>query len=90
LFIFARAQAGGPPLAVIPAAVTDLPGEFTLSDANVMIQGNVLSNFEELRLVARISRGGTPTEQSGDVYAETLYNVGQEGIVELTLNQVVQ
>lgn len=88
LFIFARAQAGGPPLAVVPASVSDLPGEFTLSDRNVMIQGNRLSNFEEITLVARISRGGTPTQQSGDVYAETRYNVADGGVVELVLDQV--
>jgi cytochrome c-type biogenesis protein CcmH len=88
LFIFARAQAGGPPLAVVPASVSDLPGEFTLSDANVMIQGNQLSNYEEIQLVARISRSGTPTQQSGDVYAETRHIVADGGVVELVLDQV--
>ena len=88
LFIFARAQAGGPPLAVVPASVADLPGEFTLSDANVMIQGNKLSNFNEIQLVARISRSGSPTQQSGDVFAETRYSVADGGDVELVLDQV--
>jgi cytochrome c-type biogenesis protein CcmH len=88
LFIFARAQAGGPPLAVIPASVGDLPGEFTLSDRNVMIQGNRLANFTEIQLVARISRSGTPTEQSGDVFAETRYTIADGGVVELVLDQV--
>ncbi|HMB73892.1 MAG TPA: hypothetical protein VKQ06_09995 [Gammaproteobacteria bacterium] len=88
LFIFARAQAGGPPLAVVPAAVSDLPGEFTLSDRNVMIQGNRLSNFNEISLVARISRGGTPTQQTGDVFAETRYDISAGGVVELVLDQV--
>jgi cytochrome c-type biogenesis protein CcmH len=88
LFIFARAQAGGPPLAVVPASVSDLPGEFTLSDGNVMIQGNQLSNFNEIQLVARISRSGTPTQQAGDIYAETRYNMAAGGVVELVLDQV--
>jgi cytochrome c-type biogenesis protein CcmH len=88
LFIFARAQAGGPPLAVIPASVSDLPGEFTLSDANVMIQGNQLSNFEEIQLVARISRSGTPQQQPGDVFAETRHRIADGGVVELVLEQV--
>lgn len=88
LFIFARAQAGGPPLAVIPAQVSDLPGEFTLSDSNVMIQGNQLSSFEEIQLVARISRTGQPVAQPGDVYAETQYSVSEGGPVELVLDQV--
>jgi cytochrome c-type biogenesis protein CcmH len=88
LFIFARAQAGGPPLAVVPASVGDLPGEFTLSDANVMIQGNRLSNFDEIQLVARISRSGSPSAQSGDVFAQTRYNVAEGGVVEMVLDQV--
>ena len=89
LFIFARAQAGGPPLAVIPAAVSDLPGEFVLSDANVMIQGNTLSNFNEIQLVARISRSGSPTQQPGDVFAETRYDMSAgSGNVDLVLDQV--
>jgi cytochrome c-type biogenesis protein CcmH len=90
LFIFARAQAGGPPLAVIRQPATAVPGDFTLSDANVMIQGNSLENFEEIRLVARLSMSGQPTEQPGDIYAETMYHLGDEGVVTLTLDQVVQ
>jgi cytochrome c-type biogenesis protein CcmH len=90
LFIFARAQAGGPPLAVIRQPASAVPGDFTLSNANVMIQGNSLENFEQIRLVARLSQSGQPTEQAGDIYAETMYDVRAGGPVTLTLDQVVQ
>jgi cytochrome c-type biogenesis protein CcmH len=73
LFIFARAPAGGPPIAVLRAAAADLPGQFTLSDANSMLPGRSLGDFEELMLVARISSSGQPTASPGDVYGEAPY-----------------
>lgn len=89
LFIFARAPGGGPPVAVIRQPVSALPGEFTLSDANTMIAGRSLEDFPELSLVARISAAGQPTEQSGDLFAQTTFTHGDEPSVELVLDQVV-
>lgn len=89
LFIFARAQAGGPPLAVLRQPASAIPGEFTLSNANTMIQGNSIDNYERLTLVARLSASGQPTESAGDVFASTIYDVKAGGDVELTLDQVV-
>lgn len=89
LFIFARAGAGGPPVAVIRQPVDAVPGKFTLSDANTMLQGRSLGDYDELTLVARISTSGQPTEQSGDYYAQTTYDVGEGGPVELVIDQVV-
>lgn len=91
LFIFARSPGGGPPLAVIRRPVNALPGEFTLTDADTMIQGNSLSNFAEITLVARVSASGQPIEQSGDLYAEAKYSRDRDkdGVVELLINKVV-
>jgi cytochrome c-type biogenesis protein CcmH len=89
LFIFARAQAGGPPLAVIRQPASAVPGEFTLSNANTMIQGNSIENYDEITIVARLSKSGQPIESSGDIFASTVYNVKAGGAVELTLDQVV-
>jgi cytochrome c-type biogenesis protein CcmH len=91
LFIFARAAAGGPPLAVMRQSASAIPGEFTLSDANTMIQGNSLDNFDELTLVARLSASGQPIESSGDLFAEAQYDMDAEdsGPVELVIDQVV-
>jgi cytochrome c-type biogenesis protein CcmH len=90
LFIFARAPEGGPPLAVIRQAATAVPGEFTLSDANSMIQGRSLSNYEELTVVARLSASGQPTEQPGDWFAQAVFRPKDGGSVALVIDQVVQ
>ncbi len=90
LFIFARSPEGGPPVAVLRQSAGALPGEFGLSDANAMISGRSISDFQALTIVARISRSGQPTEQSGDLYGEISYRPGQDLTVqELVIDQMV-
>jgi cytochrome c-type biogenesis protein CcmH len=89
LFVFARAPGGGPPVAVIRQSVNTVPGSFTLSDANSMLPGRSLADFPELALVARLSASGQPIEQSGDLFAEATYRQGDQGPVELIIDQVV-
>jgi cytochrome c-type biogenesis protein CcmH len=90
LFIFARAPGGGPPVAVIRQPANAVPGEFTLSDANSMIPGRSLADFDQLDLVARLSRNGQPTAQPGDWEAKTSFNPKQGGDVALVIDEVVQ
>jgi cytochrome c-type biogenesis protein CcmH len=90
LFIFARAPGGGPPLAVIRQPAGAVPGQFTLSDANSMIPGRSLADYDELTLVARLSKSGQPTEQPGDWYAQTKFRPKEGGTVALVIDQVVQ
>lgn len=90
LFVFARAAEGGPPLAVIRALGTSVPGVFVLTDANAMIPGRSLADFEALSLVARISFSGQPIAQSGDLFGEFEYRRSEStGVVELVINQIV-
>ena len=91
LFIFARAPEGGPPVAAIRDVASAIPGEFSLSDANSMLPGRSLSDFEALTIVARLSASGQPTEQRGDLYGERLYRP-EEGsaALELVIDQVVE
>ena len=90
LFVFARAPEGGPPLAVIRASATSVPGTFALTDANAMIPGRSLADFDALSLVARISFSGQPIAQSGDLFGELVYRPGENaGAVELVINQMV-
>jgi cytochrome c-type biogenesis protein CcmH len=91
LFILARAPGGGPPLAVIRQPPSAIPGQFTLSDANSMIPGRSLGDYDEITLVARLSKSGQPSEQPGDWYAQTSYRPKDgAGTVALVIDQVVQ
>ena len=90
LFIFARAPEGGPPVAVIRGTASAVPGEFSLSDANNMLPGRSLADFEALTIVARISLSGQPTEQLGDLYGEIQYSSEYRGdLLDLVIDQVV-
>jgi len=90
LFIFARAPGGGPPLAVIRQPATAVPGQFTLSDANSMIPGRSLGDYDEITLVARLSKSGQPIEQPGDWKGQAQFHPKDGGTVALVIDQVVQ
>jgi cytochrome c-type biogenesis protein CcmH len=75
---------------VIRRPASAVPGEFTLSDANAMIQGRSLANYDELTLVTRLSASGQPTEQPGDWFAQTVFRPEEGGRVALVIDQVVQ
>ncbi len=90
LFIFARAPEGGPPLVVIRESAAAIPGAFALSDANAMLPGRSLADFESLTLVARVSISGQPTAQPGDLFGELQYYPGEgNGVADLVIDQVV-
>jgi cytochrome c-type biogenesis protein CcmH len=90
LFIIAREAEGTPPIAVIRQPPSALPGEFSLSDANSMIQGRSLSAYPQITVVARLSRSGQPTAQTGDWQAEAVVRPGDPETVALVIDQVVQ
>ncbi|MFL9812375.1 c-type cytochrome biogenesis protein CcmI [Stutzerimonas sp. VN223-3] len=87
VFVFARAVSGPPmPLAVKRLTVADLPATVSLSDADAMTPQLRLSNFEQVRLFARISRSGDATrgEWKG---SSTPLALGNNGTVKLTIDQ---
>ena len=62
VFIFAKAKYGPPaPLAVLQRPASELPLDFLLNDSQSMIAGMKLSDFDEVVVTARITRGGDAT-----------------------------
>jgi len=62
VFIFAKAVNGPPaPLAILQRPASELPIDFLLNDSQSMIAGMKLSDFEEVIVTARITRGGDAT-----------------------------
>ncbi len=67
LFVYARAWQGPKmPLAIQKLSASQLPLEVTLDESMAMAPGMTIRSFPELELVARISKSGSPTAQSGD------------------------
>lgn len=80
VFIFARALSGPPmPLAVKRLKVSELPAQVSLSDVDAMMPELKLSHFEQVQLVARVSRAGNATQGEW---------IGQSGPVSNTAREV--
>ena len=88
LFVFVRTPGqGGPPL-----AAKRLEGQFpqvvTLTPADAMIPGRTFSAGQEVQVVARIARSGNPVGAKGDPYGQIRYRVGQDGLVNIVIDQL--
>jgi len=68
VFVLVRAAEGPKmPLAIVRKQVKDLPLKFTLDDSTAMSPEMKLSNFDQVVVVARISRTGNAMSQTGDM-----------------------
>lgn len=91
LFVYARAAAGPRiPLAVLRVPAGDFPFEFTLDDSLAMDASMSLSRFDEVVILARISRSGGAMTQSGDLQGTSAVvpTVGS-GPVTVVIDEVV-
>ncbi|UUD64050.1 c-type cytochrome biogenesis protein CcmI [Pseudomonas seleniipraecipitans] len=78
VFVFARAASGPPmPLAVKRLTVADLPAQVSLSDSDAMMPELKLSAFDQVQLVARISRAGDAKSGEWIGQGEPLANTTQ-------------
>jgi cytochrome c-type biogenesis protein CcmH len=68
VFIYAQALSGPKmPLAIVRKQVSELPVKITLDDSTAMMPAMKLSNFGEVKLLARISKSGQAVTQPGDL-----------------------
>ncbi|QLF94554.1 c-type cytochrome biogenesis protein CcmI [Pseudomonas sp. ABC1] len=89
LFVFARAAQGPAiPLAAKRLTAADLPASLTLGDEDAMMPQLKLSNFDEVQLVARISRDGNAMQGEWVGQGEPLKTADADGkIFKLLIDQ---
>ena len=88
LFVFVRDPAqGGPPLAV-KRLDSHFPQSVALSPADSMVPGRAFAAGQNVQVVARIARSGSPIAVSGDPFGEVTYHVGQDGLVSLVIDRL--
>lgn len=78
-----------PPIAVSRRMLSELPATVSLTDAQSMVEGRVLSAFAEIELLARVSLSGGPAAQPGDWFGSLIVKPAEKAIVTLTIDQQV-
>ncbi len=91
LYNLARAMNGSPkPLAVVKKRVQDLLLSVELNDSLAMIPDRMLSYFDEVIVVARVSRPGQSKEQGGDVFGQAdTVRLKYDRNVSITIAEIV-
>ncbi len=92
VFIIARAYNGPPaPLAAVRKQVKDLPISLDLDDSLAMLPNLNISSFEQILVIARVSRSGTAQSQSGDFFgqSEPVRPGVDNAVVEIVISEQV-
>jgi cytochrome c-type biogenesis protein CcmH len=86
LFVFVPSPGGGPPLAVKRLG-SQLPQQVSLSGADAMIAGHGINAGDSVKVVARLSKSGTPTASPGDLYGEVQARAGAGATLQLVIDR---
>jgi len=88
LFVFVRDPGhAGPPLAVKRLA-SHFPQRVALTPLDSMVPGRVFSAGQNVEVVARIARSGSPVGARGDPFGAVAYHVGTDGLVSLVIDRL--
>ncbi|MGI9271403.1 MAG: tetratricopeptide repeat protein [Woeseiaceae bacterium] len=88
VFVIARDPAQpSPPIAVTRRVLSELPATIELSDGDSMIPGRILSAFQDVEIVARVSVSGQPIAQSGDWFGAVVVKPAENNRVSLLIDQ---
>jgi cytochrome c-type biogenesis protein CcmH len=88
LFVFVPSPGGGPPLAVKRLGGR-LPQQVSLSAADSMLPGHTFKAGDVVKVVARLSTGGSPLGSPGDLFGEIQAKAGEAGVHALVIDRQV-
>jgi cytochrome c-type biogenesis protein CcmH len=88
LFVIVRdPKQPGPPLAVKRLA-SQFPQTVELTTADSMIAGRSFAADQQVEVVARIARSGSPLGGTGDPVGQVAYHVGRDGLVDVVIDRL--
>lgn len=92
VFVYARAPAGPPmPVAAVRLTASQLPLTVTLDDSTRVVPGVQLSQFPEVRIEARVAKGGDAAARPGDLRGEAGgVRTGAAEAVMVVIDRVVE